>query len=60
MLLLLDNAGHIVRNPLADCVMVFSKRPGFVPPSYLCDQILGAGWVRKGTKANLETRGLSF
>jgi SAM-dependent methyltransferase len=60
MLLLVENAGHIVRNPLADCVMVFSKRPDFAPPLYLCDQMLGAGWVRKGTKARLETRGFSF
>lgn len=60
MVLLVEHEGHIIRNPHADCVMVFSKRQGFIPQRYLCDQVLGAGWVRKGSKAPLETRGLSF
>jgi SAM-dependent methyltransferase len=43
----------LARTSFRDCVMVFAKGRDFKPSRYLCDQIEGSMYVRKGSAAEL-------
>jgi SAM-dependent methyltransferase len=45
--------GQIAKNMRVDCVMVFTKTRDFVPARYLCDEMIGARWIRKGSNGKL-------
>jgi hypothetical protein len=45
--------GQIAKNMHVDCVTVFTKTRDFVPARYLCDEMIGARWIRKGSNGKL-------
>jgi SAM-dependent methyltransferase len=45
--------GQIAKNMHVDCVMMFTKARDFVPARYLCDELFGARWIRKGSNGKL-------